>query len=151
MSDSKSLETKVGISSSSSSTMKHHPSTVSHHSRTRSSCHCIAVHLSGVGLDLHLGTLGLLLGGDTTTDLATSGVGSGLGLLGLLLGLGGGLLLLGFFDGGLTGSGTGFGSLSAAFLDHIERGTDNSSLVLDGSACAFLGDFLLRPKDYHVS
>lgn len=102
----------------------------------------IALHLSGVGLDLHLGALGLLLGGDTTTGLATSGAGGGLCLVGLLLGFGGGLLVLGFLDGGQARCVTGFGALGSAFLDHVERGSDDGSLVLDGTSCAFLGNFL---------
>jgi hypothetical protein len=67
-----------------------------------------------------------------------------LSLLGLLGGLCGGLLLLAFLDGGAAGSGTGLGTLGAALLDYVERGTDDGTLVLDCAAGTLLGDFLLR-------
>lgn len=98
--------------------------------------------LSAGGLDLARLALGLLLAGDTSTDLAGGSLGRGLGLLSLLLALGRGLLLLGVLDGGLTGGGAGFGALRTALLDHVKRGTDDGSLVFDGAACSFLGDFL---------
>jgi hypothetical protein len=42
----------------------------------------------------------------------------------------------------LTGSLTGFGTLCSALLDHVERGTDDGTLVLDCAASSFLCDFL---------
>jgi len=61
------------------------------------------------------------------------------GLLGTLLC---GTLLLGGVDGRLTSSGSSFGSLVSSLLDHIEGGTDDSSLRLNGTAGALLGNFL---------
>lgn len=89
---------------------------------------------------LHLGrcALGPLL----TRDLASSRTGRALSLLGLLLALAGSLLVLGLLDSGLTGGGARFGALAAAFFDHVQRGSDDGALVLDGAAGAFLGDFL---------
>jgi hypothetical protein len=76
--------------------------------------------------------------------LASCAGGGRLCLLGLLCGFGSGLLLLALLDGGAAGSGTGLGTLGAALLDHVERGTDDGTLVLDCAAAALLGDFLLR-------
>jgi hypothetical protein len=94
--------------------------------------------LSRRSLHLARRTFRSLLAHDTTSGL----VSSSLRLLGLLLALSSSLLLLGVLDGLLTGGGACFGSLCAAFLDHIERCADNGSLVLDGATGAFLGDFL---------
>lgn len=66
----------------------------------------------------------------------------GLCLCGLLGGLLCGTLLLSGLDGGLTSSGSSFRSLVSSLLDDIEGGTDDSSLGLDGSAGALLGNFL---------
>lgn len=98
--------------------------------------------LSGIGLNFALGALGSLLGSDTTTGLTTGGAGSGLCLLGLLLGLGCRLLILAFLDGGQACSITGLWSLCAALLDHVERGSHDGALVLDGATSSLLGDFL---------
>jgi hypothetical protein len=76
--------------------------------------------------------------------LTLCGSGGRLGLLGLLLGLSGGLLLLALLDGGSAGCGSGFGSLGTALLDHIEGGTNDGTLVLDGAASALLGNFLSK-------
>lgn len=97
--------------------------------------------LTGGGLDLDGGTLGTLLGLDARS-LALCGTGGVLCLLGLLCRLGGRLLLLSGSDGGSAGGGAGLGALSATLLDHIEGGTDDGTLVLDGLARALLGNLL---------
>ena len=71
-------------------------------------------------------------------------VGRRLRLLGLLLALRGRLLFLAFPDGSLARCGPGLGTLRSALLNHVERGTDDSTLLLDGAAGAFLSDFLFR-------
>lgn len=100
-----------------------------------------ALALTGLGLDLGGGTLGTLLALDLL-GLAAGSASGGLGLLELPLGLGGGLLLLALLDGGLAGGGASLGALGAALLDHVEGGTDDGTLVLDGAAGALLGDLL---------
>lgn len=86
-------------------------------------------------------TLSTLLALDAG-GLTASGASCALGLLHLLLALSGSLLLLALLDGGLAGGGTGLWALRPAFLDHIERGTDDGTLVLNGAASALLGDLL---------
>ena len=98
--------------------------------------------LAGPGLDLGGGALGALLGLDLG-GLATGTGGGALGLLSLLGRLGSSLLLLALLDGGLAGGGAGFGALGAALLDHVERGTDDGTLLLDGAAGALLGNLLV--------
>ena len=94
--------------------------------------------LTRLGGDLGSRALGALLALDALGRLGSGG----LGLLGLLAALGGGLLLLGVLDGLLAGGGTGLGALVAALLDHIERGTDDTTLALDSTAGTLLGNFL---------
>lgn len=65
-----------------------------------------------------------------------------LGLLGALLGLLLLLLLLGVLDGLGTSSLAGLGADRALLLDHLKRGTNNGTLVLDGTAGALLRDLL---------
>lgn len=79
---------------------------------------------------------------DLASGLALGGLGGGLSLVGLLGGGGGLLLLLGVLDGGGAGGVAGLRALSAALLDHIEGGTNDGTLGLDGSAGALLGNFL---------
>ena len=74
--------------------------------------------------------------------LALCLAGSSLGLLSLLRALGGGALLLALLDGLAAGSRAGLRALSAALLDHIERGTNDGTLRLD-LATAALGGLLL--------
>jgi hypothetical protein len=74
--------------------------------------------------------------------LSSGGAGGALRLLGLLLRLGSSLLLLALFDSLRAGGGTGLGALAAALLDYVEGGSDDGTLVLDGAASAFLGNFL---------
>jgi hypothetical protein len=105
----------------------------------------LSARLASPCLDLGCSTLGALLALDLRC-LASSGGGGALGLLGLLLRLGGGLLLLAFGGGGLAGGGAGLGTLSAALLDDVEGGTDDSTLVLDCAAGTLLGDFLLSER-----
>lgn len=99
---------------------------------------------------LHLwrSTLGTLLA--DLCGLASSG-GGVLSLLGLLLRVRLSLLLLALLDGGAAGSSTGLRSLGAALLDHVERGTDDGTLVLDCAAGTLLGDFLLNKVVSKVS
>lgn len=103
--------------------------------RKNSSC------LTGLGGDLDGCTLGALLAGNLA-GLALCGRGGVLCLVGLLLGLGLGLLGLALLDGGGAGGGTSLGALRTALLDHIERSTNDGTLVLDGAASALLGDLL---------
>lgn len=96
--------------------------------------------LTARGLNLGGGTLGTLL-----ADLSALALGGGsgeLGLLGLLGGSGGLLLVLAVLDGSSAGSGASLGADVALLLDHIEGGTDNASLGLDGSAGSLLGNLL---------
>lgn len=104
------------------------------------------VFLTARCLDLLLGALCTLLALDAL-GLAAGSTSGGLGLLSLLLGLGCGLLLLGVLDGGLSCGGADFGALRALLLDHVEGGTDDGTLVLDGTAGALLGDFLCERED----
>ena len=104
-------------------------------------------HLSRRSLDLRRRPLRPLLTGNPASRL-TRRV---LCLLGLLLALAVGFLLLGVLDRGLAGGGAGFGALGAALLDHVEGGSDDGTLVLDGAAGAFFGDFLLSGKGERVS
>jgi hypothetical protein len=104
--------------------------------------HAPSIRLTSPCLHLWCGTLGTLLA--NLGSLASCGGGRVLCLLSLLLRLGGGLLLLALFDGGAAGSGTSLGTLAAALLDYVERGTDDGTLVLDCAAGTLLGDFLLR-------
>lgn len=97
--------------------------------------------LTGVGLDLGLCALGALLS-DDAAGLALGGASSLLGLLGLLGGLGGSLLLLAVLDGLQTGGRADLGTDRSLLLDHIERGTDDSTLGLDSAAGSLLGGFL---------
>ena len=41
--------------------------------------------------------------------------------------------------------------MGAALLDHVERGSHDGALVLDGATSSFLGDFLYLDKRVHVS
>jgi hypothetical protein len=91
--------------------------------------------------DLHRCTLSSLLALNPA-DLALGRARCGLGLLGLLDALRGRLLLLAGRDGGLARCFAGFRALRAALLDYVERGADNSALVLDCAAGALLGHFL---------
>lgn len=91
--------------------------------------------------DLHVRSLGTLLALESLS-LTLGGTSSVLGLLGLLLTLSSGPLLLSFLDGGGAGGATGLGALCSTLLDHVERGTDDGTLVLDGAASALLGDLL---------
>jgi hypothetical protein len=86
--------------------------------------------------------LGALLALDALRA-ALGRVGGVLRLLGLLAALRRGLLFLGFRDGLLARGGPGLGAHVAALLDHIEGGADDGTLVLDGTAGALLGNFLL--------
>lgn len=95
--------------------------------------------LTSASLDLRRSTLGTLLG---HLDTTTASGGRVLGLLGLLLALSLGLLLLAGLDGLLAGGGAGSRGGGALGLDHIEGSTDDSTLGLDGAACALLGDLL---------
>lgn len=96
--------------------------------------------LTGLGGDLDWSTLGTLLGGDASLALGSRG--SGLGLVGLLQGLSGSLGLLALSDGGRASSGAGLWAHGAALLDDIEGSTNDSTLGLDGTAGALLGDLL---------
>ena len=104
--------------------------------------HAISIRLTSPCLHLGCGTLGTLLA--DLGGLASCTGGGLLRLLGLLRGLGGSLLLLALLDGGGAGGGTGLGSLSAALLDYVERGTDDGTLVLDCAAGTLLGDLLFE-------
>ena len=104
--------------------------------------HATSNRLTSPCLHLWCGTLGTLLA--DLGGLASCTGGSLFSLLSLLCGLRGGLLLLAFLDGGAACSGTGLGTLAAALLNHVERGTDDGTLVLDCAAGTLLGDFLLR-------
>lgn len=129
----------------------HHPSLI-HSSRShsplvlcpyphyKSPTLALALALTGLGLDLGLSTASSLLA-DDTLGLALGSSGA-LGLIGLLGGGSGGLLLLGLLDGCGAGGVTSLGSHRSLLLDHIERGTDDGTLGLDGAARALLGDFL---------
>lgn len=97
--------------------------------------------LSGCGLGLGGSTLSTLLANDPL-GLALGGLGGVLRLLGLLGSSIGLLLLLGLLDGLETGGGAGLGAHGALLLDHIERGTDDGTLGLDGTAGSLLGGFL---------
>jgi hypothetical protein len=97
--------------------------------------------LAGASLDLGLSALGALLA-DVALGLALGGDGGVLGLLRLLDGGGSLLLLLALLDGLGAGGAAGLRSLRATLLDHIERGADNGTLGLDGTASALLGNFL---------
>jgi hypothetical protein len=77
-------------------------------------------------------------------DIPAGGVGSGLGLLGLLRALGSGTLLLALAYGCETGGRAGLRSLRAALLDDIERCTDDSTLGLDLLAATSLGCLLWK-------
>jgi len=92
-------------------------------------------------LNLWRSALGTLLADLCGLTPSSSGV---LGLLRLLFCISRSLLLLALLDGGAAGSSTGLGPLGTALLDHIERGTNDGTLVLDCAAGALLGDFLLR-------
>jgi len=96
--------------------------------------------LTSRGLDLLWRTLSTHLACDSGVSLCSTG--SVLRLLSLLCALGSSSLLLALLDSSLTGGGTGFWSLTATLLDHIEGGTDNSTLRLDGTAGSLLGNFL---------
>jgi hypothetical protein len=97
--------------------------------------------LLGSCLDLLLSALGTLLA-DVALGLALGGLGGGLGLVSLLGGGGSLLLLLALLDGLSAGGTAGLRSHRATLLDHIERGTDDGTLGLDGTASALLGDLL---------
>lgn len=97
--------------------------------------------LASSGGNLDLSTLGTLLA-DVSLGLALASGGSGLGLLGLLGSSSLGLLLLALLDSLGTSGGSGLRAHGTALLDHIERGTNDGTLGLDGSASALLGDLL---------
>lgn len=99
------------------------------------------IFLTSPCLHLWCCTLGALLALDLLS-LSPCGAGSGLSLLSLLLGLGGGLLLLALLDRLSTLSGASLGALAASLLDHIEGSTDDGTLVLDCAASALLRNFL---------
>lgn len=102
----------------------------------------MSILLTALGGDLDGGTLGTLLACDSAS-LALGSRGGALCLVGLLLALGSSPLLLALLDGGLASGGTGLGALRAALLDHIERCTNDGTLLLDGAASALLGNLLL--------
>lgn len=77
-----------------------------------------------------------MLLGHVVSRLAT------LGSLGLLLGLGLLLLILSGLDGLLTGGLTGLWLHGSSLLDHVEGGTDNGTLALDGTSGSLLSDLL---------
>lgn len=85
------------------------------------------------GSSLHLLSRDL---GSSTTSSDRLGL-DGLALLSLGL-----LVLLALGNGLLAGCSSHFGLLVSAGVDDIERGTDNSALVLDSLARALLGHFL---------
>lgn len=97
--------------------------------------------LAGPGGGLLGATLRALLA-DVSYGLALGGGGGVLGLLGLLGGLGRLLLLLALLDGLGAGGRAGLGALGALLLDHIEGGTDDATLGLDGAAGALLSNLL---------
>ena len=97
--------------------------------------------LAGTGGRLGGRALGALLA-DTPHSLALGGRGGVLGLLGLLGSLGGGLLLLALLDGLKAGGRADLGALRALLLNHVEGGTNDGTLGLDGAASALLGDLL---------
>lgn len=98
-------------------------------------------HLASSGSNLDRRTLGTLLA-DVSRGLTLAGGGGSLGLVSLLGSGGRVLLLLALLDGLGAGGGSGLGSHGTALLDHIERGTNDGTLGLDGSARALLGDLL---------
>ena len=63
-------------------------------------------------------------------------------LLSLLLALRARLLLLALQYGFLAGGLTGFGALAASVFDEFEGGADDTALLFEGAAGAFLGCFL---------
>ena len=97
--------------------------------------------LAGPSGGLLLGALCALLA-DVSCGLALGGNGGVLGLLSLLGGLDGLLLLLALLDGLGAGGRTGLGALGALLLDHVEGGTNDTTLGLDGAASALLGNLL---------
>jgi len=97
-------------------------------------------HLASPRLDLRGSTLRTLL--RYLGCVSTGGGSRRLGLLRLLLALGGGPLLLALLDGLVTSSLAGFGTESTLLFDHIEGGTNDGTLGLDGTAGSLLGDFL---------
>lgn len=97
------------------------------------------VILTAGSSDLLGRTLSSLLAGDLATGLA---LGSILRLLRLLDRGSSLLLLLALLDGSETGGAAGLGAHGSALLDHLEGGTDDRSLGLDGTAGALLGSFL---------
>lgn len=92
-------------------------------------------------MDLDWCTFCSLLACDST-GLSLGGAGCGLCFLSLLQTLSCGFLLLALLDGGCAGGVTGFGALGTTLFDYIERGTDDSTLGLDGAAGSLLGNFL---------
>ena len=97
--------------------------------------------LTSLRIDLVRRTLRSLLALDPAR-LALGCTSCGLGLLRLLLALRRGLLVLALLDGCRACCGAGFWALCAALLDHVEGGSDDGALGLDGTASALLGDFL---------
>lgn len=95
--------------------------------------------LTSVRLDLLLRSLGTLLANLSST---LGVLGSELSLLSLLSSGSSLLLLLALLDGLGSGGGTSLGSDGSTLLNHIEGGTDDGSLGLDGSAGSLLGNLL---------
>ena len=94
-------------------------------------------------MNLLLGTLRTLLA-HNSSGLSLRCCSGRLCLLGLLRALCSVTLVLSFLDGGETGGGSGFWSLSSALLDDIEGGSNDGSLGFDGTAGSLLGYFLLE-------
>lgn len=87
--------------------------------------------LAGTTLHLLSRNLGTSTTGTERLDLV--------GLANLGLGL---LVLLALGNGGLASGSTNLGLLVSASVDLLERGTDDTALVLDGLARALLGHLL---------
>lgn len=104
--------------------------------------HPCSTHSAGIRSNLRLRALALLLSDKCVPHASLSGLARGLRLLSLLLAVARRLLVLARLDGGVARGRTGFGALCAALLDHVQRGTDDATLRLDGAARALLGDFL---------
>ena len=107
--------------------------------------------LSRRSLDLRRCPLRTLLARNSTPSLSTSCLASSLGLLCLPCALSCSLLLFPLLDRGLSGCGAGFWSLGAALFDHVQRGSNDSALVLHCAAGALFGDFLQSAMSQHQS
>jgi hypothetical protein len=99
-----------------------------------------SIALTSCRLDLWSRALCALLTLDSLCS-ALSGS-SQLGLVSLLLLLSFFLLLFGVLDGSGSESSAGFRSLGSSFLDYVEGGTDNGTLLLYGATASLLGNFL---------